>query len=591
MDFCRKYIFVSKSSYLSDDRAACTDMPDKPVITSYVGPLVRYRVLPETDRLQGRLSWGFVDERSAAADERLAIPELNSGFIAHELTAGLRVTEIKQYPGGVSAENRLTDEPVPLSFVTDVPAEGVYRVTLTVNAAAQVRDGLIFLGRRRLALKKDWAEGESYTGSFLTHICPVIPRGRSAAEADGTLDITLVGAGLALYSVTVEACTAPVIYIAGDSTVTDQSAFYPYHPGRSYCGWGQMLSCFTRDRAAVSDHAHSGLTTASMRSEGHYAILYDRIGQGDICLFQFAHNDQKLAELKAREGYRDNLGRYIDEILAKGATPVIVSPLARNTWKGDGTYNDLLAEYADVCREITEQRHVPFIDLHGYSMAMILEKGREGARSYYYPSDYTHSNDYGGYLFAGYVYSELVRLGLTEKAPGTGCAPDSTGQYHFDEWEPVAAPEFVLPEGTPGGCGPDMTAEAAGTAAAESIIDRPDELLLRAEALQLVITTMKFFPTNVYNDMFTDVVGHETYAGSVECAYQNGIIPECMVHEGRLEPDRPITVGEFFEVLKLGYLSRRPDDGAVERLRPADLSDGMTITRGRAAELCSRVRI
>ncbi len=67
-------------------------------------------------------------------------------------------------------------------------------------------------------------------------------------------------------------------------------------------------------------------------------------------LIQFAHNDQKLDELKAQEGYRRNLLRYISECRGMGAFPVLVTPIARNTWKGnDGTYNDLLEEYAAVC--------------------------------------------------------------------------------------------------------------------------------------------------------------------------------------------------------------------------------------------------
>ena len=45
----------------------------------------------------------------------------------------------------------------------------------------------------------------------------------------------------------------------------------------------------------------------------------------------------------------------------------------------------------------------------------------------------------------------------------------------------------------------------------------------------MIIRTVRFFPTNVYNDMYEDVVGHEWYAGTVECAYQNGMIDEHLV--------------------------------------------------------------
>ena len=57
----------------------------------------------------------------------------------------------------------------------------------------------------------------------------------------------------------------------------------------------------------------------------------------------------EFSALKAEEGYRANLLRYIRECRERGAFPILVTPLARNTWKGnDGSYNDLLEEYAAV---------------------------------------------------------------------------------------------------------------------------------------------------------------------------------------------------------------------------------------------------
>ena len=41
---------------------------------------------------------------------------------------------------------------------------------------------------------------------------------------------------------------------------------------------------------------------------------------------------------------------------------------------------------------------------------------------------------------------------------------------------------------------------------------RPQEVLTRAEALELAIKALKLFPINVYNDLYADIVGHETYA-------------------------------------------------------------------------------
>lgn len=188
------------------------------------------------------------------------------------------------------------------------------------------------------------------------NVCPIIPRTYTTPMEDLTLDVTVLGAGLHLTEIEVEACECRTLYIAGDSTVADQSADYPYLPGNSYSGWGQMIQAYLNPKMAVSNHSHSGLTTESFRSEGHYQILYDRIRKNDICLFQFGHNDQKLMHLMAEDGYRSNLIQYIQEIRSKGAVPVLVTPLARNSWKGkDNSYNDLLAPYANACIDIGKE--------------------------------------------------------------------------------------------------------------------------------------------------------------------------------------------------------------------------------------------
>lgn len=148
--------------------------------------------------------------------------------------------------------------------------------------------------------------------------------------------------------------------------------------------------------------------TESFRDEGHYDILTRLAKPGDIVLFQFGHNDQKLPHLKAEEGYRDNLIRYIAECRDKGIFPIIVTPLSRNTWREDGThYVDLLVDYDKVCKQIGEEYEVPIIDLHGRSKDFILKNGIEVSKQYFYPGDYTHSNDFGGFLFASFVADEM----------------------------------------------------------------------------------------------------------------------------------------------------------------------------------------
>ena len=94
---------------------------------------------------------------------------------------------------------------------------------------------------------------------------------------------------------------------------------------------------------------------------------------GDYVIITFAHNDEKNGgmdgyQLKAYyEGigdatsaaavdlrgsiptttYKENLGKIVDEVVAKGAIPVICSPVCRSYFDSDGIYRiaDRLDEY------------------------------------------------------------------------------------------------------------------------------------------------------------------------------------------------------------------------------------------------------
>lgn len=112
-----------------------------------------------------------------------------------------------------------------------------------------------------------------------------------------------------------------------------------------------------------------------------------------------------------------------------------------------------------------------------------------------------------------------------------------------------------------------------------------------------------------HNVMYADIVGHETYAGTVQCAAQNDLIPAAWVADGRLYPQRTVTAADFLAVLMPGAAGRRPlaapsplpdsvpayarfaaGQAVAEQLISADsLND--PITRSDAAALCRRLHI
>lgn len=496
-------------------------------------------------------SAGFVTEenRRAPEEERLRIPELSSAFLPHFWLAETNYTKLRSDSRGVyidseadSAALGFADASIPLLFRADISGAGNYRVTVTIdNTDGEDDDIILYVTRRRLYYRGKLHAGEVFSQSFHVNACEFIPRGYKEEFEAASIDIAVVGKRPRLSSVEIEKLdetAIPTVWIAGDSTLTDQSAAYPYCPSTSYSGWGQMISAFLDNGVAVSNHAHSGLTTHTFRAGGHHKIVERHIRSGDYFLIQFGHNDQKVDFLSADGGYRDRIIGYCNEVRAVGAYPVIVTPLARNSWRGDGGYNDLLYAYDAACKRVGEELGVPVIGLHDFMMEKVTSEGLEAAKRYYYPGDYTHTNDPGAYMCAEYIANELSLLS------GDYAYLASLVKRNMPEW---AAPHGAVPPVPP----TDYKAAEAVTAAKPT-----DGELTRAEAADMIIKSAHYFIVNVYNDMYDDVVGHEWYAGAVECAYQNGILPSELTAGKKFRPDEKITLGDFIVMATCAYASR-----------------------------------
>lgn len=576
------------------------------------------------DLYQPGKGYGFVIEQNRREQELLKISELNAGFDTVYWYQDEDLTHIENDADGCFLDSeavirtleektgeRMEGEPrrIPLSFKMSIPRQGNYKVTITIRPDEDMKDVLIFTGRRRLGYKGYISAGTVFRHSMMVNVCDIVPRGKARIYSDKTIDVTVVADKPRISALSIVETPCPTIYIAGDSTVTDQSADYPYAPGTSYSGWGQMIPAYLNDGIAVSNHSHSGLTTDSFRKEGHYAVIDQYSKPRDFLFYQFGHNDQKLEDLKARGGYQTNLVRYISEAREKGAYPVLVTPVARNSWKGNGGgYNDLLEEYAAACHEIGEVTETPVLDLHRLSRDFILEKGLEGVKGYFYPNDFTHNNDYGAYKMAGFVAEEIRRVCAGHPNPGYRYLARCVTKA-FGPWVPadnITLP--VKPKKYDNIINPNAGAELL------SDVEDLDQPADRALVLDMVIKTARFFPTNVYNDMYDDVVGHEWYAGTVECGYQNGIIHPHLTQDGLFHPCSPVTLEEFLVFAMNGYQSRRhfPEEKACIYdtacstyakpyvraacgigLIPADGSAelGKVISRGRAVELCRAMNI
>lgn len=316
------------------------------------------------------------------------IPELGNGF-----------TGVAPFPGPGQAYR----------YRVAVPGPGTYRVTVALGGWGAPRLLTAFVGRRHAVVFETPVAGDRPLLVERTEfVGPTVPRGRDVPMACEGVEVTVVG-GPWIESVAVVPVTAPVIHLAGDSTVTDQPADVPYDPTNTYCGWGQMLPLFLGPGVAVDNQAHSGLTTETFRNEGHWDLVLRSLAPGDLVLFQFGHNDQKVPHLGPGTGYPDNLRRFVSETRSRGATPVLVTPVSRANWNGPGgTLNDLLQPWAQACRDLARELQLPLVDLHRASVDLLRTRGPKGSLEWFHPGDFTHHNDRGGWAMARLVHAELV---------------------------------------------------------------------------------------------------------------------------------------------------------------------------------------
>lgn len=415
--------------------------------------------VPATERYMPG-AFGFVTEAERRQYDDLHVFELNSGFDTPYWYAGENLTEISQDAKSCWVDSDALTEAlwkkdgctptgvrfIPLYFKAALLQEGNYKVTVTLTARVEEENLMIFHGCRHLAWRGALRRGETLRRTFTIHVAAIIPNKLGTLRERTALDLAVVGHCPVLDSVEIESVECPTLYLAGDSTMADYGAEYPYNPAACYGGWGQALDLYLDGSVAVCNQAHNGRTTETFRGEGHYDLVMQRIKAGDYFLIQFGHNDQKHPHLQAYNGYPENLKRFIREIWEKGALPLLATSVARNTWTDKGgvlTYNDLLYDHAEACLAVGREMGVPVLDMHKLAMKEIEKLGRDASIPYYHAGDWTHTNDYGAVRAAGYAAKELQQMdaAFAEYRPLADAV-----NAGWDQWIPVPAPLLQKPE-------------------------------------------------------------------------------------------------------------------------------------------------
>jgi lysophospholipase L1-like esterase len=212
------------------------------------------------------------------------------------------------------------------------------------------------------------------------------------------------------------------IYLIGDSTMADKSV-------RAYpeTGWGMPFHYFFDSTVVVDNRAQNGRSTRTFIEEGRWKDVLKTLTKGDYVLIEFGHNDEVPSKRSytPQDQFVQNLKTFVTDTRAKGATPILLTPVARRHFDSTGKLIDTHPVYGPLVIKTAHETQVPLIDLEKLSMGLVQQLGPETSKLLYnqlepgehphYPKgvhDDTHFNELGARKMAEMVLHEMIRLGF-----------------------------------------------------------------------------------------------------------------------------------------------------------------------------------
>jgi len=242
----------------------------------------------------------------------------------------------------------------------------------------------------------------------------------------------------------ISATNRPVhIFMAGDSTMADKP-FYK-NVTDSFTGditqeiwrergWGMMLPEYFTDKVVVRNFAQNGRSTRRFVEEGWWNKLISEVQEGDYVVIQFAHNDgaiDKPDRYTTPEDYRMYLNRFIDEVRAKGANPIICTAVMRRKFDSAGKVVDTHGVYPVISREVAKDKKVPLIDMQQQTTEWLEKTGVADSKMYFHKipagesklfpkglDDNTHYNEKGARISAEFFIQGLKENKITVLTDG-----------------------------------------------------------------------------------------------------------------------------------------------------------------------------
>jgi lysophospholipase L1-like esterase len=241
------------------------------------------------------------------------------------------------------------------------------------------------------------------------------------------------------------------LYLVGDSTVRNGKG----DGADGQWGWGEpLVDYFDAAKINVANRAIGGRSSRTYITEGRWDELLAMLKPGDFVLFQFGHNDPgPLDDTSRARGTLPGVGdesreidnpitkkhevvytygwymrKYVADTLARGAVPIVCSPIPRKIWK-DGKIERNGENYGGWARQVAAAKGVAFIDLNEI-IARRYDALGEAQVEPLFADPHTHTSRAGAELNAHCVVAGLKALagnplGAYLSAKGQSVAADS----------------------------------------------------------------------------------------------------------------------------------------------------------------------
>lgn len=192
------------------------------------------------------------------------------------------------------------------------------------------------------------------------------------------------------------------VALTGDSTVTDKA------------GWGAAFAKMLKPDVECLNFAQGGRSSKSFRDEGHWQKVLD--SKPAFVLIQFGHNDMPgkgaARETDPATTFPENIARYVDEVRAIGARPILVTSLARRVFE-NGRLRGELKPWADATAKVAAEKEVPLVDLFALTVELHNKLGPVESDAFNPVGkrpDRTHLNSKGAMIIAKIIADELRKV-------------------------------------------------------------------------------------------------------------------------------------------------------------------------------------